>query len=490
MSELEYLLEQLHTSPVLCIGDVMLDEFLYGSVTRISPEAATPILTVERQEIQIGGAGNVARNIARLGAKCIFLSVVGADGAGKRIAEALKDQPLIRAELISDPSRRTTRKTRLVSEHHSTHLLRADWESSAALSPQLEETISQHVKAVMPEVAAVILSDYDKGVLTERITRNVIDLARAAGKPVVVDPKGRDFTKYRGATLITPNLGELGEATGKPVATDDDVAQAAGDVCTAVQAQAVLVTRSEQGMTLSVPGQPPVHIPAISVRVRDVSGAGDTVAAVLALAIGGGASFEQAMRLANAAASVAVGKRGTATVSLAELRARVLPHATLAAEEKIVRDRDALERRLSEWRREGLRVGFTNGCFDLLHPGHIQLLTRARSLCDRLIVGLNSDMSVRQLKGAGRPIQHERARAEVLAALEAVDLVVIFEERTPLALIEFIGPKVLVKGADYRPEDVVGREIVEQGGGQVVLVDLVPGQSTSGLVRETLKLVK
>jgi D-beta-D-heptose 7-phosphate kinase/D-beta-D-heptose 1-phosphate adenosyltransferase len=245
----------------------------------------------------------------------------------------------------------------------------------------------------------------------------------------------------------------------------------------------VLVTRSEEGMTLHVDGQAPLHIPAYPVKVRDVSGAGDTVAAVMAVLLAMDAPFEASMRAANAAAAVVVGKRGTATVSLTELRHRILPAASLAREDKIVFDWAVLDERLAEWRRHGLRIGFTNGCFDLLHRGHVKLLAEARAACDRLIVGLNSDASTTRLKGKGRPINPVEGRAEVLAALEAVDLVVVFDEDTPLELIQRVRPAVLVKGADYTPAEVVGADVVENGGGDVILVDLVPGHSTSAMVR-------
>jgi D-beta-D-heptose 7-phosphate kinase/D-beta-D-heptose 1-phosphate adenosyltransferase len=249
-----------------------------------------------------------------------------------------------------------------------------------------------------------------------------------------------------------------------------------------VGSDAVLVTRSEQGMTLHVEGHPPLHIPAYPVKVRDVSGAGDTVAAVMAVLLAIKAPFDAAMRAANAAAAVVVGKRGTATVSLTELRHRILPSASLAPEDKIVFDWAMLDERLEEWRRHGLRIGFTNGCFDLLHRGHVKLLAEARAACDRLVVGLNSDGSTTRLKGRGRPINPAEGRAEVLAALEAIDLVVVFDEDTPLELIKRVRPAVLVKGADYTREEVVGREVVEKAGGDVVLVDLVPGHSTTAIV--------
>jgi D-beta-D-heptose 7-phosphate kinase / D-beta-D-heptose 1-phosphate adenosyltransferase len=282
--------------------------------------------------------------------------------------------------------------------------------------------------------------------------------------------------------LITPNRQELGAAVHRPVATEAEIAKAAAELARLVESDAVLVTRSEEGMTLHLEGHAPIHIPAYPVKIRDVSGAGDTVAAVMAVLLAMQAPFEAAVRAANAAAAIVVGKRGTATVSLAELRHRLLPAASLATEDKILFDWSELDERLVEWRRHRLRIGFTNGCFDLLHRGHIRLLAEARAACDRLIVGLNSDVSARRLKGRGRPINPADSRAEVLAALEAVDLVVLFEEDTPLDLIKRVRPEVLVKGADYRREDVVGRQLVEASGGQVILVDLVSGHSTTAIV--------
>jgi D-beta-D-heptose 7-phosphate kinase/D-beta-D-heptose 1-phosphate adenosyltransferase len=275
----------------------------------------------------------------------------------------------------------------------------------------------------------------------------------------------------------------LGTAVHRPVTTEPEIAKAAAELAHIVGSEAVLVTRSEEGMTLHVEGHAPVHVPAYPVKVRDVSGAGDTVAAVMAVLLAMKAPFDSAIRAANAAAAVVVGKRGTSTVSLAELRHRILPAASLAPEDKIVFDWSMLDERLADWRRHGLRIGFTNGCFDILHRGHVKLLAEARASCDRLVVGLNSDASTTRLKGKGRPINPAEGRAEVLAALEAVDLVVVFDEDTPIELIKRVRPAVLVKGADYRREDVVGREVVEQAGGDVILIDLVPGHSTTAIVK-------
>ena len=477
-------LADLSDQTVLCVGDLMLDEFVYGEVSRISPEAPTPVIACKRSELMVGGAGNVARNLVSLGTRCIFVGVVGDDDAGRALTDALAGHPLIEYHLVVDGARQTTRKVRFVSEHHSMHMLRADWENAGPIDAASEDALIAHVLEALPRAGAVVLSDYAKGALTPRVVRAVIAAANEAGKPVVVDPKGRDYAIYRGATLITPNRQELADATHTAANSDVEIALAARELREALGARAVLVTRSEAGMTLVGAGAP-IHVPAYAVRVRDVSGAGDTVVAVLSAMLAMDADFESAMRAANAAAAVVVGKRGTATVTVAELRSRVLPAATLASEEKIVFDWAMLDEHLADWRRQGLRVGFTNGCFDFLHPGHVRLLAGARAACDRLVVGLNSDASVTRLKGPGRPVQPAQPRAEVLAALEAVDLVVVFEEDTPLELIERVKPTVLVKGGDYTRETVVGHEIVEALGGQVVLVDLVPGHSTTSMVERS-----
>jgi D-beta-D-heptose 7-phosphate kinase/D-beta-D-heptose 1-phosphate adenosyltransferase len=372
---------------------------------------------------------------------------------------------------------------RFVSEHFSTHMLRADWELAQPASAGVEQQLIDAILPLLPRSDIVLLSDYAKGVLTARVIRNVIDAARKLGKRVIVDPKSLNLAIYRGATLIKPNRKEFAEATRSRADSENSIAEAARDVIQLADCEAVLVTQGERGMTLVSRSGETLHVPGLPVKVRDVSGAGDTVAAALALALAAGADWETALRVANAAAAVAVSKKGAAVVTSSELRRRILPHAFLAAEEKITAAGGDLDPHLLEWRKQGLRIGFTNGCFDILHPGHVKVLTAARSACDRLIVGLNSDASVKRLKGDGRPVQDERARAEVLAALEAVDLVAIFEEDTPLRLITQIGPSVLVKGGDYTREQVVGHEIVEAGGGEVLLVDVLPGFSTTSLVK-------
>lgn len=486
MFNFEKRLTELGQQTILCIGDLMLDDFVYGEVSRISPEAPAPVIRVSREEVIVGGAGNVARNIASLGAKCLFVGVIGDDISGKILKfELARDQRRIVSRLIVDKQRPTTRKLRFVSEHYSTHMLRADWEMARPVDARTEAALIKQALALLPKAGAVVLSDYAKGALTPKLIRAVIDRAKKLGKPVIVDPKGADYSIYRGATVITPNRKELADATRQPVGTHDELAVAAQTLARVVGSKAVLVTLSEDGMMLHANRAKPVHVPAYSVNVRDVSGAGDTVAAVLAVMLAVGADFESAMRAANAAASVVVGKSGTATVSAEELRARILPPASLAPEEKILLDWRDLDARLAEWRADDLRIGFTNGVFDLLHPGHIRVLAQARAACDRLVVGLNSDASVKRLKGKDRPIQGERARAEVLAGLAAVDLVTVFGQDTPLELIRRVRPTVLVKGGDYKPDQVVGREVVKAQGGEVILVDLVSGFSTTRIVEKS-----
>jgi D-beta-D-heptose 7-phosphate kinase / D-beta-D-heptose 1-phosphate adenosyltransferase len=483
MFDFDSLSNAMARQSVLCVGDLMLDEFVYGEVSRISPEAPASVLAVKRSDTSVGGAGNVARNITSLGARCIFVSLVGDDVAGQILKMELAKEKLIESALIVDPDRPTTRKARFVSEHFSTHMLRADWELAAPASEAVERQLIDAAVTALPRADIVLLSDYAKGVLTVRVIRHIIDTARKLGKRVIVDPKNANFAIYRGATLLTPNQKEFAEATRRHIQSDEDIADASIEPLRSADAEAVLVTRSEHGMTLAHRDGHVIHVPAQPAKVRDVSGAGDTVVAVLAVALAAKANWEEALRCATAAAAVAVSKPGTATVSLAELRRKILPHASLTAEEKIASSVAELDAQVAEWRKQGQRVGFTNGCFDILHPGHVRVLTQARAACDRLIVGLNSDASVRRLKGADRPVQEERARAEVLAALEAVDLVVVFEEDTPLNLISRIRPSVLVKGGDYTREQVVGHEIVAAYGGEIVLVDILQGHSTTSLVK-------
>src|SRR5258708_3070838 len=399
MFDFEALSQAIAHQTVLCVGDLMLDEFVYGEVSRISPEAPAPVIAVQRSETNVGGAGNVARNIASLGGRCIFAGLVGDDDAGAKLKAELAQESRIEAVLVCDPSRPTTRKVRFVSEHFSTHMLRADWEQAQPAAADIEQKLIDAILPLIARADIVLLSDYAKGVLTARVIRNIIDGAKKLGKPVIVDPKSANFAIYRGATLLTPNRKEFAEATRSRADSEKGITDAAQDAMHLADCEAMLVTQSEHGMTLVVRNGEAIHVPALPVKVRDVSGAGDTVAAALALTLAAKADWETVLRMANAAAAVAVGKKGTATVTPAQLRRKTLPHASWAAEEKIVVAGGDLATHLLDWRKQGLRIGFTNGCFDILHPGPVKVLTAARGRCDPPIVGPENGPSTKPANG-------------------------------------------------------------------------------------------
>jgi len=477
LSALADWVDRLAEARVLCVGDVMLDRFVQGDVDRVSPEAPIPVLRIRRESAMLGGAGNVARNLVGLGASVVFLSSTGDDEAGAEIDRLLRALAGVDAHLAIEAGRPSTLKTRFVAGGQQ--LLRTDAESTQALSNGAAADVLGAARKALPGCGAMILSDYGKGVLTEPLTRALIDMAAAAGVPVVVDPKGADYHRYAGAAVVTPNRKELSEATaGHATDSDSSVEAAARLLIETCGLGAVLATRSQQGMTLIPADGPAKHLPTEAREVFDVSGAGDTVVATLAAALAAGAPLPVGARLSNVAAGRVVGKVGTAAIAAADL-STALHHQDLArAEDKVAR-LETLTETVDRWRRLGLRVGFTNGCFDLLHPGHVSLLAQARAACDRLVVGLNSDASVQRLKGPARPVQGEMARATVLASLADVDRVVIFGEDTPLRLINALKPDVLIKGADYTVETVVGADIVQAYGGRVFLARLEDGHSTT-----------
>jgi D-beta-D-heptose 7-phosphate kinase/D-beta-D-heptose 1-phosphate adenosyltransferase len=466
----------LKRASVLVVGDAMLDRYVYGVVRRISPEAPVPVLAVEREVAMPGGAGNVVRNLTAVGAAVAFVSVVGDDQAGSDLTGLIGGQPGVEPWLLVQGGRHTTTKTRFIA--NGQHMLRADQEVVQGIHPRLADRMVKIAADAVAATAIVVLSDYGKGVLDGETAKRLIDAAQAAGRRVVVDPKGRDYGRYAGADIVTPNRAELAEATGMPVDTEEAILDAMRALQAAHGFGAVLVTRSEDGMTL-LDGDRMHHFPAEAEEVHDVSGAGDTVVATLAAGLAGGLPLPVAARLANIAGGIVVGKVGTAVAREEDLLEALTPER--GALRKVM-SRTAAFEQVERWRRRGWRVGFTNGCFDLLHPGHVHLLEQARSWCDRLVVGLNTDASVKRLKGAARPIQHEAARAAVLASLATVDCVTLFDEDTPIELIRALRPEVLVKGADYTVEQVVGGDIVLDYGGQVKLAQLLPGNSTTATV--------
>lgn len=456
---------------VLVAGDVMLDRYWHGATSRISPEAPVPVVKVEADELRVGGAGNVALNITALGAGATLAALVGEDDEARTLRESLEARR-VACRLLAAPGSRTITKLRVISRHQQ--LIRLDFENgfpaeSAAAMPQA-------VHGALTGCGALVLSDYAKGALSQ--AQAMIQSARAAGVPVVVDPKGTDFERYRGATVLTPNLSEF-EAVVGACADDATLVERGEKLRDQLGLDALLITRSERGMTLLERNHAPLHLPTRAREVYDVTGAGDTVVAVLAAGLAAGMGMPEATALANLAAGVVVGKLGTATVSLDELREAMHDHAPLPTG---MTDEDTLEQIMARARAAGERIVMTNGCFDILHPGHISYLQQARALGDRLIVAVNDDDSVRRLKGSSRPVNGLETRMLMLAALSSVDWVAPFSEDTPERLICRLRPDILVKGGDYRPEDIAGGRCVIEHGGEVKVLGFVEGHSTTGMI--------
>ena len=466
---------------VLVVGDVMLDKYVWGEVARISPEAPVPVLRTGRHSQRPGGAANVAMNLAGLGAQVTVLGFGGGD-ADQYALEALLHTAGVKFSILACPGTPTTSKLRVLAGHQQ--LLRMDCEAKLAYTATASEILLRRVGTALPGSSVVVLSDYAKGVLSERVCRTIIAEARRFHVPIVVDPKGQDFARYRGATTICPNARELAAVTGAPASDLNRLLAAGQAMVPRLEVEYLLVTLGEKGIAILRPDSI-VHAPAAARQVYDVSGAGDTVIAVIAAVLAAGVPVESAVQLANVAAGIVVSKVGTVPIQRGELLGVVLQDEHPGSEEKVL----TLERLLSRvtgWRASGLQIVFTNGCFDLLHIGHIKLLEQARRMGDRLIVAVNSDNSVRRLKGRERPLVREEDRARILAALAAVDAVVVFDESTPLRLIEALRPDVLVKGGDYTKAEVVGAAEVRGWGGRVELVPLVEGCSTTSLIERSV----
>lgn len=464
---------------VAVVGDFILDRFVRGVIERISPEAPVPVFHGRGESLALGGAGNVVANIVSLGGTALPVAAVGDDVSGQTLLSMLAGEGVDTSGIVRTAGRTTSTKSRFSALNQQ--VLRFDQEEVRPLAADERAGVLSAFAAALAAADIVVLSDYGKGVLLDGIAAQMIALARAAGKPVIVDPKGRDFSRYAGATVVTPNRKELGEAVGRPVAEDGEIVAAARELIARHGFDCLLATRSEKGISV-VCAEEARHIPTQALEVFDVSGAGDTVVAAFALGLGAGLDLFDAALVANASAGVVVGKHGTARLSPDELVTALFRDDATQHSLRSVVDLPTADLIAAAWRRQGLSIAFTNGCFDILHAGHVSLIQQARATADRLILGLNSDASVRRLKGAGRPVNTERDRALVLSALAAVDLVVIFEEDTPLALIERLRPDVLVKGSDYTVETVVGADIVLKAGGRVVLAELVPGRSTTNTI--------
>ncbi|MGC9490935.1 MAG: D-glycero-beta-D-manno-heptose-7-phosphate kinase [Thermovirgaceae bacterium] len=478
-SILQILEEGLQKARILVVGDVILDRTYSGDVERISPEAPIPVVHVKDCVHGLGGAGNVANNLRGLGCRTDLFGIAGADPEAEILRGMLREKGIAHEGLLV-AERATTTKTRIVSARQQ--MLRVDFEDTGPPGTEEQREISRQLeKAVRQAADAVIISDYGKGVCMPGLCRHVIDLCNATKTPVVVDPKGADWGRYAGAFLVTPNLKELGEAVARDVPNENAaVEEAAKELRDRWNLDSVLVTRSDRGMTL-VSGEPAVHEPALAREVFDVSGAGDTVVGIVTAFLAAGASLADSVRAANKAAGFVVGKAGTYAINAAELK-KELEGDSRVPSEKILTLDEAVQS-VGRWKAGGRRVVFTNGCFDILHAGHVRCLEEAKSLGDCLVVGINSDDSVRRLKGPKRPVMSQEDRARILAALHCVDVVVVFEENDPLKLVQALRPSVLVKGGDYKPEEVVGKDVVEADGGRVVIVPLVGGKSTSAILR-------
>ena len=463
---------------VAVIGDIIMDRYIWGDVTRISPEAPVPVVKVKRTTANLGGAGNVAMNLKGLGCTPILVGTRGEDPNGAVLMDILNRESL-EHHILTIPDHITTTKTRIIGQRQQ--VVRLDEESSNYIIPVLHAQLMKHIKSICSTVDAVIISDYGKGLMTENITKEIIKHCCAKKMPVFVDPKGVSWERYSNATCINPNTSELYLTAPYDMQDESDLEKQTTKLMQKLALEYLLVTRGAQGMTLFAKNASPTRIPAKAKEVFDVSGAGDTVIATITATFAAGLTMQEAAEIANKAASVVVGKIGTQPIEAIELR-QIATGESLLERKKIVTRQVALSK-ISSWRNMGKKIVFTNGCFDILHVGHIKLLNAAAKEGDKLIVGLNSDASVKQLKGDKRPVVHEAQREILLAGIKGVDLVVLFGEETPMDLIQQFEPDVLVKGGDYQPETVVGYEAVVKNGGRVVIVPLVDGVSTSSFIQ-------
>lgn len=467
----------------LVIGDLMLDEYLWGKAERISPEAPVQVVDVLREDLRLGGAGNVSNNLLALGCKVSVASVIGNDENGAALLEVFNRTGIAYTGIFMETGRRTGRKTRVLAANQQ--IVRIDRESRTPLSPDMEESLCQWLRDNIQNFDILLVSDYLKGVLTRPVLETLITTARQMEIPVLVDPKGTDYQKYCGATILTPNRKEAEAASGIAIHDDETLKNAADILKSTIQLENLLITRSEEGMSLFTSSGEHLHIPTVAREVFDVTGAGDTVLAVLACGLAGGLNMAESAWLSNIAAGIAVAKLGTSIVTPAEIIAAVAQDHPDS--DSKIKNRDVLAEITAAERAKGRQIVFTNGCFDLLHAGHVKYLQAARRLGDILILGLNSDSSVRRLKGPKRPLICEEERGHLMAALDCIDYVCLFNEDTPLELITALKPHILVKGGDYTIDGVVGKEIVEANGGRVELIPFVDGKSTTNIIEKVLE---
>lgn len=480
-SDLLEILNSAHRIKMICVGDVMLDQFVYGTVKRISREAPVPVLAETHRQTVPGGAGNVVRNASALGVTIKVIGVVGDDEEGELLGQRFSEIPRVENELIVEMGRTTTVKTRYVAG--SQHLLKLDSESGVPIKPETENGIITALEKQSTPIDAVLVSDYGNGCVSEKVMAAVRETADRLGAKILVDPKGSDYRKYGEVDLIKPNNAELGVVTGLPYADDNEIEAGLTKLFDTSSAKSIVVTRAEKGMSFSDRSGVVSHVQGEARDVYDVSGAGDTCLVSIGLGLSAGASLRTAVELAIMVSGIAVGKKGTAIVTTKEVSEHLNPGHRPSSSSDI----DQILAFVQQWREEELVVGFTNGCFDILHPGHLAVLTEAREKCDRLIVGLNSDASTRRLKGFDRPVNNEEDRATMLSGFAFVDAVTIFEEDTPSRVITAIKPDVYVKGGDYSIEDLAEAKLVMGYGGSVHLVDYMKDHSTTGMIEKVRK---
>jgi len=478
---LHHFFETDRPANIVVVGDVMLDRYIHGRISRISPEAPVPVFHRSHHTETIGGAGNVAANVVTLGGNASLVALTGEDATRQDLLALCDAYHIDSSRLLSSYERCTICKTRFVSA--SQQVLRFDEENVMPMTALEHEELFMTIQAEIENADAVVISDYGKGLFLGSFSQDVIKLCHARNIPVIADPKGSDYKKYAGATVITPNLKELSEAVGRSLEADEEVELAARQLISEFNLDYVLATRSEKGMSV-VTKDETTHIPTFAREVFDVSGAGDTVVAATALGLARGLTKVEAAFVANAAAGVAVTKRGTSRISAAEVRTELQRNTAGGSSNTPVLSLAEAKNVVEHWHAEGATVGFTNGCFDILHFGHTSILQRARAECDKLIVAINSDESVSRLKGPTRPVNAVEDRAAVLAALRSVDAVIVFDEDTPFETISALVPDVLFKGADYTEDAVVGGDIVKQNGGRVVLLGLEEGRSTTAVIKK------
>jgi D-beta-D-heptose 7-phosphate kinase/D-beta-D-heptose 1-phosphate adenosyltransferase len=484
LQELKEIILKFRQRNVLVIGDLMVDEYLWGNVDRISPEAPVQVVDIEKDEYTLGGAGNVVKNLVSLKANVYVASVIDDKEYGSLILRELNKLGVFLGGLFKDSNRISSKKTRIISSANNQQILRVDRETRSPIGKNDEKKIINFVKANIDKFEVIIISDYMKGVLTRKVLKNIIRIARRCYKPTIVDPKGEDYRKYQRSTIITPNKKEAEAASKLPIENEDDLRKIGRKLLEEIKTDAILITRGKEGMSLFENEGKIINIPTRAKEVYDIAGAGDTVVSVLGLGIASGLTFKNSAEIANIAAGIVVGKVGTATVTGQEIFEYYNQQSAHFSDK--LKEIEELKSIVEQEKAKGKTMVFTNGCFDLLHVGHIKYLREAKLLGDILILGLNSDNSVRRLKGNKRPLVPEKDRAHILSALNCIDYITIFDEDTPLELIMELKPDILVKGKDYKKSEVVGWEVVKSYGGRIELIDLVQDVSTSAMIDKIL----